>query len=140
MDLLNDVIDIGIVVSDADRSLKFYRDLLGMEFINDKNSELGHIWFLRCGRTTIELLQFMTPPENTPPTDATKAFGYRFIMLRVRDLEAVVDACAAAGYAVPIPVSRAGDLGFAFVADPDGNWIELLDADPTTTWTDSPVR
>ena len=140
MDLLNDVVDIGIVVSDAERSLTFYRDVLGMESVNDKNSELGHVWFLRCGRTTLELLQFDIPPESTGPTDATKAFGYRFLMLRVSDIEAAVDACASAGYAVPIPVSRVGDLRYAFVADPDGNWIELLDADPTTTWTDPPVR
>ncbi len=140
MNLLNDVVDIGIVVSDADRSLQFYRDLLGMELLSDKNTELGHAWFLRCGRTTIELLQFDIPPESTGLTDATRAFGYRFLMLRTSEIEEAVEACAAAGYAVPIPVSRVGDLRYAFIADPDGNWIELLDADPTTTWTDPPVR
>jgi glyoxylase I family protein len=140
MDLLSDVVDIGIVVSDADRSLAFYRDFLGMELVTDKNTALGHAWFLRCGRTTLELLQFDTPPQHTGPTDATQAFGYRFLMLRVRDLEGLVDSLTAAGYAVPLPVSKAGDLTFAMVADPDGNWIELVDGDPTTTWTDPPVR
>lgn len=140
MDLIHDVVDIGIVISDADRSLSFYRDLLGMEQVTDKNTELGHAWFLRCGRTVLELLQFDDPPEATGSTGATSAFGYRFLMLRVGDMDGVVAACAAAGYAVPIPVSRVGDLRYAFVADPDGNWIELLDADPTTTWTDPPQR
>ena len=138
--LLNDVVDIGIVVSDAEQSLRFYRDFLGMEFLSEKNTELGHLWFLRCGRTTVELLQFVTPPDAQETTDATKALGYRFLMLQVRDIDGLVEACAAAGYGVPIPLSTVGDLRFAFVADPDGNWIELLDADPTTTWTDPPVR
>ncbi len=71
-------------------------------------------------------------PAATPP-DGLLAQGWAHICLRVDDVDAVFDGLVAAGAGVVSAPGESPEPGvrFAFVTDPEGNFIELLDrADP----------
>lgn len=122
----NEAVDLGIVVSDAERSLAFYRDLLGFEALPEW--ELpgggGTMFPVRCGSTTIKLVQPGSPPA--PGTGGFGQCGYRYCTIWVSNLAEIVEACAAAGHRVVVPVTevRPGS-SISIVEDPDGNWVEF---------------
>ena len=63
------------------------------------------------------------------PMDAALTRGFGHLALAVDDLEATYDRLLAAGAATRMPPSHSPEPGvrIAFVADPEGNLIELLD-------------
>ena len=65
--LTKDSIDLGIVVTDIEASLKFYRDTLGFTFVADGPMPGGmHMWRLMCGTSMIKLVTFDPTPEARP--------------------------------------------------------------------------
>lgn len=63
------------------------------------------------------------------PPDALLAQGWAHLCLRVADVDAAFDRLVAAGAGIvsePGPSPEPGCL-FAFVTDPEGNFIEILD-------------
>ncbi len=127
--LAKDAIDLGIVVKDADKSLAFYRDTLGLEF----EGELpmgggGKMHRLKAGNTIIKLVSpGRVPPSEAAPGGIQGAYGYRYWTMIVENLEEIVGQCEAAGYKIAVPVSefRPGTT-IAIVEDPDGNWVEFV--------------
>jgi lactoylglutathione lyase len=63
------------------------------------------------------------------PMDAAMTRGFGHLALTVDDLEATYDRLLAAGAASRMPPSQSPEPGvrIAFVADPEGNLVELLD-------------
>ena len=62
-------IDLGIVIQDSERSLAFYRDLLGMNHEGDMPMPIGGggtMHRLRCGDSLIKLVCFDATPEARP--------------------------------------------------------------------------
>jgi catechol 2,3-dioxygenase-like lactoylglutathione lyase family enzyme len=131
VDLTKDSIDLGIVVRDVEASLAFYRDTLGFTPAGDSPMPGGmHMWRLMCGTSMIKLVHFeREPKEASPPGGIHKAFGYRYWTISVANAADVVADCEAAGYTIAVPVTeiRPG-MAIAMVEDPDGNWVELLQA------------
>ena len=127
--LAKDAIDLGIVVKDKDSALKFYRDTLGFEFVEE--TDMGHgtlMQRLNCGNTLIKLLTFAETPEaSAPPGGIVGGTGYRYWTIFVSNLEELVAEVRAAGYSVPWDIReiRPG-VTIAMVEDPDGNWVELI--------------
>ena len=130
--LTKDSIDLGIVIRDADRSLAFYRDTLG--FVDAGSNPMpgggGTMYRLMCGTSLIKLVH----PSNEPTAAAAPggipgAYGYRYWTISVSNLAEITDACAAAGAKVVVPAReiRAG-ISISIVEDPDGNWVEFLQA------------
>ena len=68
-----------------------------------------------------------SPPAEAPPGGIRGASGYRYWTIHVPNLEEVVNRINSGGYKVVVPakVIREG-ITIAIVADPDGNWVELL--------------
>ena len=54
--LTKDSIDLGIVVSDSERALAFYRDTLGLPVVEAWDEPAGRGAILDAGRATLELL------------------------------------------------------------------------------------
>src|SRR2546423_7742341 len=131
MKITKDSIDLGIVVSDAEKALAFYRDTLGL----DPAGEMpmpggGQMHRLQCGTSTIKIVvPGKTPPATAAPGGINGATGYRYWTISIANLADVVSDCDAAGYKVAVPVTeiRPG-IKIAIVEDPDGNWVEFLDA------------
>jgi catechol 2,3-dioxygenase-like lactoylglutathione lyase family enzyme len=133
---------IGIGVSDLERSLRFYRDLLGFTWEHELDVEGEptdtllrlrgtklHAEYLSRDGVRIELLHFASP---TPPSRRERAMnepGLTHLSFRVTDLDAVVDALRAAGERVlDETIIRIPQVNAAacFVVDPDGQLIELV--------------
>jgi catechol 2,3-dioxygenase-like lactoylglutathione lyase family enzyme len=127
--LTKDSIDLGIVVSDAEASLAFYRDTLGLEHVGDMPMPGGsHMYRLRCGTSLVKLVKHAKEPKAVaPPGGINGATGYRYWTISVSNIADMVAACEAGGYKVVIPVTelRPG-ITIAMVEDPDGNWVEFL--------------
>ena len=135
---------IGICVSDLERALRFYRDGLGFRFEHDLEVEgepsdtllrlrgvkLHAVYLTRDG-VRIELLHFASPAAPAPRVRAMHEHGLTHLSFRVADLDATLAALRAGGERVldetviQIPAFGAAAC---FVADPDGQLIELVQA------------
>lgn len=112
---------VSVVVADVGRSLRFYREVLGLG-VDASRPDLGYpgAW-LQVGAQQIHLLQV----PNVDPVSGRPAHGGRdrHVALRVEDLDGVRAALDRAG--VAYTMSRSGRAAL-FCRDPDGNGIELI--------------
>ncbi|MFO8010504.1 MAG: VOC family protein [Dehalococcoidia bacterium] len=128
-----------MVVSDMDRSLDFYKDILGFEVLFDVNLEgpdletmvgtagaKGRMVGGLLGGSRVELLCFEHPKyEKTP-----QGLGYGNMSLRVDDAAAAYATAKRMG--IPTgsePVDIVGHKMF-MVLDPDGTEIEIVQYPP----------
>jgi catechol 2,3-dioxygenase-like lactoylglutathione lyase family enzyme len=133
---------VGICVSDMERALRFYRDLLGFRSEHDLHVEgepsdtllrlrgvkLDAAYLTRDG-VRIELLRFASPPSPPARTRAMHERGLTHLSFRVADLDATLAALRAAGERVleeTIIRMPAFQAAACFVVDPDGQLIELV--------------
>ncbi len=134
----------GIVVSDMARSVRFYRDLLGMEvwadFKDDSDYvrsvtevEGAHVWMIKlkaADGVSIELLQYISHPTDirTPPTRACDV-GVNHIALQVDDIDALHEKLTAEGIRFHAPPTVSGDGGakVTYCRDPEGVIVELVE-------------
>ena len=127
-------IEFGVVVSDRDRSVAFYGDLLGLPYLGEIVFPLGRLWRFALGSAVVKLIGYDDPIEALSPPSALRAVGYRYLTVQVSNIEELVAECARAGCAVPMPVTEAApSVQFAFVEDPDGNRVELVQIGPASS-------
>ena len=118
-----------IRVGDLERSIDFYTRLLGMKLLRRKDYPDGRFTLAFVGygdeidHTVIEL----THNWDTQAYDLGTGFGH--IALAVPDIRAACDGLAAAGAKIPRPPGpmKHGSTIIAFVEDPDGYRIELIE-------------
>lgn len=120
-------LDVGLVSRDAERLLRFYEAVAGMERqppITLPN--IGTIHRLACGQSILRVLVPVKPPEPDGAASFSATAGIRYLTLEVRDLDAAAEAVRATGGTVTLPPFelRPGRR-VAQVADPDGNMVEL---------------
>jgi glyoxylase I family protein len=126
--LTKESIDLGIVTTQQEAMVAFYRDVLGFEDGGELPMPGGTMHRLLCGSSAIKIVATRNvPPATAPPGGIQGATGYRYWTISVDNIDEVVDACAAAGRNVVVPITelRPG-ITIAIVEDPDGNWVELL--------------
>lgn len=143
-------IDVGMVVGDLDKSLKFYKDVIGFtevkgfkvpgQFALDtglaNKLELDvHVLVLGHGETatSLKLMQFKSAPgARVDNAFIHSSYGYRYLTIKVKDLNASVDFAGKAGSKpiakcpVPLPEGLPAGMALANYRDPDGNLIELV--------------
>jgi catechol 2,3-dioxygenase-like lactoylglutathione lyase family enzyme len=110
---------IHVSVEDVDRSVAFYRDVLGIPFLFQVPGQ--PMAFLDCGGVRLYLGRPESPEFRSNP----------LLYFRVDDLEEAYESLAARGVAFrdrPHVVHRtdASELWMAFFADPDGNVLALM--------------
>lgn len=126
---------IGMTVSDLDRSIAFYQDLLGLELkLRKRQADGGEVAFLEAGGGQLEMGQPPGPvksPASPPPR--TQA-GLLHITLAVDDVDATYQRLLGAGVTgleKPRDAYNSEMLRrVAFVADPDGIPVELAERNP----------
>ena len=128
--LAKSAIDLGIVISDSERSLAFYRDLLGFEHVADSPMPLGGggtMHRMQCGDTLVKLVKLTTSPEARSAGGVGAAVGYRYFTMIVSNLDEIMADCTSANVPIAVPVTevRPG-VTIAMVEDPDGNWVEFV--------------
>ena len=122
-------IDIGVVTTAPEAMVAFYRDVLGLNPIGRLPTAGGStVEQLAWGTSLLKIVTLASePPVRAVPGGVPAATGYRYVTLQVDDLEGVVERCIAAGVPVVVPATTIPDGStIAIVADPDGNWVEIM--------------
>jgi catechol 2,3-dioxygenase-like lactoylglutathione lyase family enzyme len=137
----------GIIVSDLDRSIGFYHEVLGLPLASEPTSvfadaELGpalgvpgaslRVVTLDVGGDTLELLEYVTPPSPIEIPMPQNALGAHHVAFRVDDIHAKVAELEAKGITFLSPVNQIDDgvlAGWRWVyfTDPDGITLELVE-------------
>jgi catechol 2,3-dioxygenase-like lactoylglutathione lyase family enzyme len=135
----------GITVSNLERSLAFWRDVLGFEFSHAahqkgelareitgvEGAEINLAVLKTPGGHKIELLEYLAPLDrkraNLRPCDV----GSIHVALLVEDLNAALDRIAGAGWKTvgqPQILTKGPNAGkrVVYVRDPDGTTVELM--------------
>jgi catechol 2,3-dioxygenase-like lactoylglutathione lyase family enzyme len=133
-----------LTVTDLERSLRFYRDMLGFEEVIRRRIDGGYIGtlmgrpnlrmelvILQAGPTKLELIAYREPHRTVcPPADGNP--GAMHITLLVDDVRAWHARLAAAGVesqSPPVAIDDGPNAGgwAVMLLDPDGTWVELLE-------------
>ena len=129
MDIQKQAIDIGIIAKDIEAMLAFYRDTLELKFeAAIPMPGGGTMNRFKAGDSVIKVIE-LDPgaPAEAPPGGIRGASGYRYWTIHINDLPAAVRKIESDGYRVVVPIKEIRDgVTIAIVADPDGNWVELL--------------
>ena len=130
-------VDIGHVhlkVADIDRSLAFYRDILGFDEMQRYGDQAAFIsaggYHHHLGLNTWESKGGSPPPANTT--------GLYHVAIRYPDRETLARAVKAVVDA-GVPLTGASDHGVSeaiYLRDPDSNGIELYRDRPREQWPD----
>jgi catechol 2,3-dioxygenase-like lactoylglutathione lyase family enzyme len=139
----------GITVSNLERSLAFWRDVLGFELSHraHQTGELAAeitgvpgaeilIAVVKAPGHKIELLEYLAPLERKPVHPRPCDVGSVHVALTVDDLDAVLGAIAASGWksaGQPQTLRSGPNAGkrVVYVRDPDGTTIEFMQPPPS---------
>ena len=116
-------------VKDLDKSLDFYTRLLGMKMLRRKDYPSGKFTLAFVGYGTEDastVIELTHNWDQDGPYDLGTGFGH--IAIGVPDIFGACEALAAAGASIPRPPGpmKHGSTVIAFVEDPDGYKIELI--------------
>ena len=137
---------VGITVKDLDASIRFYHDVLGLQFSNEPSP-----WFdgeglgtavgvpgaalrqvsLLLGDTMLELLKYRSPPSETTGPLGSNSRGASHVAFAVDDIEAKKAELEAKGISFYSEVNAVDEgvlAGWRWVyfEDPDGYPLELV--------------
>jgi catechol 2,3-dioxygenase-like lactoylglutathione lyase family enzyme len=134
---------VGLVVSDLERSRRFYSDALGLEEVSrPPNFAFDGAWF-RFGGTELHLLSDAHATggagQSDPGTGAERGMTHH-LAIEVDDLEGACSRLTANG--VPLaggPMPRGDGYVQVFFLDPDGYVLELFEHTGEDQ-TDAPTR
>ncbi len=138
---------VGLVVTDLDRSIYFYHDLLGLPFANEPTP-----WFdgpelargvgvpgarlrqvsLLAGDTIMELIEYADRPSETTAPPPNNNLGAAHVCFRVADVRATKAELESHGVAFysDVNVVDSGPLAgwrWVYFSDPDGLALELVE-------------
>jgi catechol 2,3-dioxygenase len=127
---------------DLDRSRRFYRDLLGWSEITVPGKELGFpAAAFSSGRTHHELL-LIEVGESAAPIPRGRRVGMYHFGLKIGETDDELRQARDQLLAVGTPIAGTADHGVThslYIADPDGNEIELyIDVQPAV-WKQDPA-
>jgi catechol 2,3-dioxygenase-like lactoylglutathione lyase family enzyme len=137
---------VGITVKDLDASIRFYHDVLGLDFVNEPSpwfdgEELGPAVgvpgaalrqvSLRLGDSTLELLEYRSPASETSTPLKSNNWGASHVAFLVDDIEAKKTELEQKGiefYSAVNVVDEGVLAGWRWVYfdDPDGYPLELV--------------
>lgn len=134
----------GLVVKDLERSLAFYRDILGLELAARSREEGAYIESLVGipgavlewaklkvpGGHLVELLQYISHPAPAPAEELGRANrpGCSHLALTVADIDALFETLVAGGFKCEHApqFSPDGKVKVMYAHDPDGIILELV--------------
>ena len=142
----------GFTIADLDRSLVFYRDLLGMDVVLTQEKQGGYLArivgypnahvrmaLLRTPGSdhALELFEYLAPDGEPPRRREPRDSGTAHVCLVVDDLQAIYEQLKDAGVdsfvSPPVKVdtgAKRGGIGL-YLRDPDGIPVELFQPAPS---------
>lgn len=129
LDLMVPSVEIGISTTNLEPMVEFYAGFLGLEHVGDIAFVGGSQKRYALGKNVLKLVTYDTPPPaRSLPGGGPAQTGIKYFTVVVSGLRAVQEAFDASPYEVTVPVTELTDMpgfGWMYVADPDGNWIEI---------------
>jgi catechol 2,3-dioxygenase-like lactoylglutathione lyase family enzyme len=130
LELLTPSIELGLVTTNLDAMVAFYEDFLGLELQGVIDFEDGSQRRYALGSNVLKLVTYTSAPPLAPtPGGGHAQAGLRYFTIGVQNLRAVAVDIEAAGYEIVEPPTEfvpVPGMGWMFIADPDGNSIELF--------------
>ncbi len=128
--MITEIADTAYRVKDIDASLSFYTKVGFTEaFRMERDGKLWIVYMRLNGSQFIELFPGATEPTTLTP----QSIGYAHLCLAVDDIQKTTEAIVAAGIPLDRPISQGRDGNYqAWIVDPDGNRIELMQISPTS--------
>jgi catechol 2,3-dioxygenase-like lactoylglutathione lyase family enzyme len=137
-----------ITVSDLDRSVAFYRDVLGLELVmteesersgDDRSKGLGvakakvKLAVLRAGTAQVELIEYVTA-KGRPNDRNNNDSGAMHIAFQVKDIDKAYEQMLEQGVRftsppLTVPAGPMEGWRWTYLYDPDGVSLELLQTD-----------
>jgi lactoylglutathione lyase len=119
-------------VRDLEKSLDFYTRLLGMKLLRRRDYPSGEFTLAFIGYADESRSSVIELTHNWPrkePYAMGDAYGH--IAIATRDIYAACEYLASQGVKIPRPPGpmKHGDTVIAFIEDPDGYKIELIQRD-----------
>jgi len=140
----SNICQIAVCSTDHRRSTDFYANILGLDHIFGTTSFRGELpetvqGMKNAASTTrwlvddrklfqLEVFQFESPTSKPLPTDHNITHeGYNRIIVAVKSIEATALLAKQAGYSVTRPEGEVSSISHAWMKDPDGVLIELVE-------------
>jgi catechol 2,3-dioxygenase-like lactoylglutathione lyase family enzyme len=137
----------GIIVSDLERSIDWYREVLGLELRTEPgpvadDPELGtglgvpgaalRFATFAVGDDVVELLEYSAPPSPIEAPMPQNALGSHHVAFRVDDIQSTYEELTAKGvqfFSPPNAIDEGVLAGWrwAYFTDPDGITLELVE-------------
>jgi catechol 2,3-dioxygenase-like lactoylglutathione lyase family enzyme len=139
---------VGVTVSDMERSIAFYRDVLTFTKVSDREftdpafDQLEHVFAarvrvvdMRLGQETLRLTQYLTPQGRPVPLDSqSNDLWFQHIAIVVRDMDAAfarldehhVLTISSAPQTLPAWNHAATGIRAFYFRDPDNHSLELI--------------
>ena len=116
---------VGLHVVDLDRSLAFYT-AVGYEVVGEvAETELGHLTMLKLPGDEFVAIEIVHDPNGAAVSSDTRL---SHLVIQVDSMDATISELASRGVHVEPPTSPddSEDFRTTWIADPDGNRIELV--------------
>jgi catechol 2,3-dioxygenase-like lactoylglutathione lyase family enzyme len=137
------VFQVGVMVSDVDECKRLFADVLGLDAaIESRNciqrekglsgvdEQVMNVLILRGENgTDLEIHQYVDPPAKPHPPLKHSDIGSMHFMLRVDNIQAVLDKVDELGYKPITGVQDRGRMKYAYFHGPDGMMVELHEGD-----------
>jgi lactoylglutathione lyase len=116
---------IAIYTRDLARLEAFYTQVLGFPVV--RRWDAPGIVFVDAGGLWIELTRQDAPEDGTYPRALDQGVGLNHLALQVDNVDAAFQALAGKGVRALAAPSNYENVRVAFLADPDGNVLELIE-------------
>lgn len=131
---------VGVVVSDLDEAVSFYRDVLGLSVADeftladdgigtaiDVDGATGDFVHLDAGGARVELIEY-DPSGDDATADSINQVGAKHVGFAVDDIDAFYEDLDDEIEPLSTPQSIEIGTSILFFRDPDGNFVEVVEA------------
>jgi catechol 2,3-dioxygenase-like lactoylglutathione lyase family enzyme len=118
----------GLRVTNLERSLHFYTDLMGLREVGRRRTRSGSVWVLLQDPRTRQRLELNWYPRSSPfagpyqPGDGLDHVGFH-VSDPGRWVRKLIEQGARPAL---LPSDPNGVRGVYYLLDPDGNWVEIF--------------
>ncbi|MCV7225584.1 VOC family protein [Mycolicibacterium komossense] len=130
LELLSTNVEVAVVTTNLDAMIAFYGDFLGLELQGELEFPGGSQRRYALGGNVIKLVTYdPPPPQPAAPGGGRAQAGIRYLTFGVKNLSGLAEKIAESEYEFAEPLTEfepVPGMGWLFVTDPDGNWIEFF--------------